>query len=219
MVSRPELRHPAERCKEVSCYDAGRRPVFSRSLGRVGESHPSMFDRQTGDRPPSDLRHGPLKEGREKFVPQLILHRLKFHPYARGDALQEGPLLLEGLLQDRVCGMRVTTRHPIQGGHQFLSSLNLLPQPPCLLCLCPKESPKATDPCHNLKNVPLKEGVLPRYVPGRHNQDALGWIWKVAAQEPSHHQFVKVATYSLKGANRPSIILITGLGDAGVGRP
>ena len=62
MVSQPELRHPAERCDEVSCYDAGRHPVCSRGLSRVVEGNPSVFYRQTGDVPPGDLIRGPLKE-------------------------------------------------------------------------------------------------------------------------------------------------------------
>ena len=46
-----------------------------------------------------------------------ILYHLKGHPYVRGDALHEDPLLLEGILQAHLRGLRVPTRHPVQGGH------------------------------------------------------------------------------------------------------
>ena len=132
IVYRPEFRRPVELCNEVSSYDAVCRPVCHLCLSWVGEVYTSLFDRQTGDCPPKDLGLVSLIEGWEKCVLQLILYRLNFHPFLRGDALHECPLLLEELLQASVCGLQVPTLHPIQGGHRVLSSHNLLPQPLCL---------------------------------------------------------------------------------------
>ena len=123
-------------------------------LGMEGDT--SLLDRQTGYHPPGDLSHVPLKEGWEKGVLQIILYRLKFHPYVRGDALHEVPLLLEGFLHSRVCGLQVPMLHPIQVGHQVPISLNLIPQPPRLPCLCSNKSPNRADPCHNPNPVSLK---------------------------------------------------------------
>ena len=141
----------------MSCYDAGSRPVFSRGLSMSREVNTSLFNRHTSDCPPGDLRHAPLKEGQEKCVQQHILHCLKLHANLQGDALHKVPLLLEGLLQAHICCLRVSTRHPSQGGHQVPPPLNLTPQQPCLLCLFPDEPPKITDPRHNMKPVPLKK--------------------------------------------------------------
>ena len=76
-----------------------------------------MFVRNNSDFPPRDLIHVSLKEGQEQGVLQLILYRLKVHTYARGDVLHEGTLLLEGLLQAHICGLRVPKRHISQGVH------------------------------------------------------------------------------------------------------
>ena len=98
MVSRPGFVHTAERRDEVPRYDAGRRPVRSHFQGWVEEVDSSLFERHNGDCSPGDLKRAPLKEGQEEGVPQLILYRLKGHHYVRGDALQEGSFLLEGLM-------------------------------------------------------------------------------------------------------------------------
>ena len=169
MVSRPEFGRPAERHNGVSCYDIRRRPFHSRYQSWVGEGDPSLFDWQTGDQPHGDLRCVPLKERQEEGVPQLILYRLKSHSDAQGNALHKVPLLLEGLLQARICGLQKSTRHPSQGGHQVPPSLKLLPQPPRLIYLCPNKSPEVAPSCHDLKPVYPKEGLRPWYVTGRNN--------------------------------------------------
>ena len=115
-----------------------------------------MFDQKTGDCPTGDLICGFLKEGQEEVVLQLILYCLKLYPYAWGDALHKGPLLLGGILQARVFSLQVLMRHPSQGVHRVPPSLNLLPQPPCLLCFRPDKSPKVAAPCHNMKPISLK---------------------------------------------------------------
>ena len=46
-----------------------------------GEGGTSLLDRQTSHCPPWDMEYGPLKESREECVPQIVLHRLKRHPY------------------------------------------------------------------------------------------------------------------------------------------
>ena len=117
----------------MSCYETGSHPVRPVGLIRVREGDPNLLGRQTSDVPPRDLGLGSLKEFREECVQKIILRRLKFHTYAWDDMLQEGPLLLEGILQARIGLLRVTTFHPIQGGHRVLSSHNLPPQPLCLL--------------------------------------------------------------------------------------
>ena len=66
---------------------------------------------------PGDLFCGPLKGYREEYVLHCILYHLEGHPHVRGDALHKGPLLMERLLQAWVCGLRVPTFHPIQGGY------------------------------------------------------------------------------------------------------
>ena len=66
MVARPEFGRPTELRGEVPYDDAGRRPFCSCCLGWVGEGDPSLFDWQTSDRPPGDLRQSPLKEGWEE---------------------------------------------------------------------------------------------------------------------------------------------------------
>ena len=67
MVYLPELHRPVERCNKVSCYDAGRRPVFSRGMSKVMEDNHRLFDQQTGDFLSVDMRHGPLKKFQEEF--------------------------------------------------------------------------------------------------------------------------------------------------------
>ena len=84
-------------------------------MNSFGEGNTSLFDRKIGDLPPGDLRRVPLKEGGEECVPQLFLHRLKLHPYACFDTLHEGPLLLEGMMLARVCGLQVLNIHHSQG--------------------------------------------------------------------------------------------------------
>ena len=61
MITRPELSRPGERCDKVSYYDTGRRPVLPGGLSRVGEGDPILLDGHTGDFPPGDLGHGPMK--------------------------------------------------------------------------------------------------------------------------------------------------------------
>ena len=117
MVDRPEFVYPVERRDKVPLDHKVFRPVRLCGPSWVGEGDPGLFDRQTSNRPPRDLRRGPLKEVRDKHVPQRIFYRLKGHPYVWGDALHEGPLLLKGLLQACVCVIRLPTRHPNQGGH------------------------------------------------------------------------------------------------------
>ena len=102
-----------ERCDKVSCDGTGHRPVCSRGLIRVWESNPRMIDWKNGDRSPRDLGCVPLKEGREECVAQRVLSRLELCTYVRGDALHKSPLLMEGLLQARVGGLRVLDCHPV----------------------------------------------------------------------------------------------------------
>ena len=65
---------------------------------RVGESNPILLGCQTGDQYHVDLGCGPLKEGQEERVAQIVLHRLERRPYAQDDALHESPLLAEGII-------------------------------------------------------------------------------------------------------------------------
>ena len=129
----------------------------------------------------------PLKEVREEDLPHHILHHLEGHPNVWVDALQKVPLLLEGLLQDRVCGLRVPTRHPGQGGHQTLLAFHFLLQIAVLRLLGPHKTCKLAASCHDLKSVSPEEGLFPRYIPGRHNQDDICRIREVASHSPSHH--------------------------------
>ena len=69
MVALPELGRPAEHRDEVPCDYAGRRPIRSCSLHWVGEGDPDLFYWQITDHPTGDIRHVPLKEGREEDVP------------------------------------------------------------------------------------------------------------------------------------------------------
>ena len=83
-------------------------PSSSPRLSELGwGGKPRLFDRQPGDRPPGDLRCGPLEEVQEDGVPQLILYLLKGHSYVSGDTLHECPLLMEEILKTRVCGLWV----------------------------------------------------------------------------------------------------------------
>ena len=150
---------------------AGNRPIIPHCPSWVGEDNPGLFECQTGDRPPRDLCHGPLKERREEYFLQHTLHHLEGHPTIRGDALHKRPLLLEGLLQDRVCSLRMPKRHPGEGGHQIPPYFHFLPQIAVLRLLGPHKTRKLAASCHNLKSVSPEEGLLPQDVPGRHNQD------------------------------------------------
>ena len=62
-------------------------------------------------------------------------------------------------MQACVGGLRVLTRRLSQCGHQILPPLNIILQPPSLLCLRPNESPEVPSPRHYLQYVPLKEGL------------------------------------------------------------
>ena len=173
MITRPEVSRPAESCDEVPGDHAGIRQIHPRGLSWVREGNPRLFERQTGDCPPEDLFRGPLKEGREEDVPQRILHH-QGHTNVRGGALQKGPLPLEGLLQVRIWGLRVTTLHPSQGGHRSPSAVHLIPQPAILLQLGLNESPQVAASRHYLEAIAPEEGLHPQDVLGRHNQYALG---------------------------------------------
>ena len=139
-----------ERCNKMSCYETGRRPVRLSGLSKFGEVNTILLDRKNGDRPPGDLGHAPLKEAREECVPKIILHLLKIHTYDWGDALHEVTLHLEGILQACVCNLWVPMRHPRQGGHRVLPSRNILPQPLCLIYLCPDKAPEVSAHCQNM---------------------------------------------------------------------
>ena len=219
MIPRPELSRPAERCNKVACCDTGCRPVRPGGLSRFNEVNPSLLDRYNGDSPPGDMGHSSLEEGQEKCVPHLIFHRLKRHPYTWGDALHKGPLLLEGLLQACVGHLQVPMCHPRQGGHRFPSPRNLLLHPLRLHCLRTNKAPELLALCHDLYPVPPKEGLCPRDVPGRHDQDALGRILEGSLRGPSYHQVIKVASYARYCASCPIVISIPYMCGAGVGRP
>ena len=113
MIARPEFGRPVERLNEVPRDHAGHRPVCPCGPSLVGEGDPGMFDRHTADRPPRDMRRGPLKESWEEDVLQRILYFLKGHPNVRGDVLHKVPLLLEVLLQAHICCLQVPARHPV----------------------------------------------------------------------------------------------------------
>ena len=112
IIARSELGCPAERHNEVTGDHAGHRPIIPRGPSWFGEGDTCLFDHNTGDRPPGDLCCGPLKEGREEDVLQRILRHLEGHPNVRGEALHENPLLLERILQDRLCGLQVPIAIP-----------------------------------------------------------------------------------------------------------
>ena len=130
-----------EHCNKVSCNDTRRRPVGSGRLSTVWESNSSLLDWQTSDRSPGDMGCVPLKKGQEECVVQRILHRLERRPCVQGDSLHEIPLLLKGLLQAHVGGLRVLSRQPTHNGHQNLPSLHLIPQLPSLLLLRTNKPP------------------------------------------------------------------------------
>ena len=99
MIAQPEFGRPVERRDEVTCDHSGCHPILPHGPSWVGKGNPSLFYRQTGDRPLMNLYHGSLKEVQEEDVLQRIFYHLEGYPCVRGDALHEGPLLLEGLLQ------------------------------------------------------------------------------------------------------------------------
>ena len=148
---------------------------------------------------------------------QHILHHLEGHPNVRGDALHKDPLLLERLLQARVCSLWVLTRHPGQSGHQILPDVHLLPQPAIMRRIGPNKAPKLEASRNYLKDTDPEEGLHLRGVPGRHNQDALGRLQELSLRGTSHHQVIQVSPDPLKDAARPRIIRVPGLGDAWVG--
>ena len=73
VVARPEFGCPAERHDEVPPNHAERRPVCPRGPSWVREDDPGLFDRQTGDYTPGDLRCAPPEEGLGEGFLQLIL--------------------------------------------------------------------------------------------------------------------------------------------------
>ena len=82
-------------------------PVVSGGLSRVWERNHILLDCQTSDRSPGDLVCGPLKEVQEERPSQRVIRRMERLPYVRDDALHKIPLLLEGLLNYRIGGLRV----------------------------------------------------------------------------------------------------------------
>ena len=117
MIDQPELYHPMERRNDVPNEHAGRRTIHPCDPSWVREDNPGIFERKTSDNPPGDLCRAPLKEGWEEGFPQRILHHLEGHLNIWGGALNKGPLRMEVILQDSICGLRVTTREPGQGFH------------------------------------------------------------------------------------------------------
>ena len=82
----------------------------------------------------------PLKEVWEERATQRILQSLERRPYVQGDVLHKRPLLLEGLLQVCVGGLRVLDLHLDHDGHRRLPSIHFLLQPPSLQHLCTHEA-------------------------------------------------------------------------------
>ena len=89
-------------------------------MSRLWESNPSPLECQTYDRSLRDLVCDTLKEGCDKRFSQGVLPGLELCPYFRGDTLQKIPLLLEGLLQSCINGLRVLAQHP---GHDYQQRL------------------------------------------------------------------------------------------------
>ena len=177
MIAQPEFGRPMKIRDAVPLDHSGSHPIRPRGPSWVVEGNPVLFGQQTGDHPTGDLCRGPLEEGREEGVPHRILHNLVGHLYFYGDVLYKGPLLMEGLLQACKCGLRVPTRHPGQVFHWILPAFHLIPKKVILRRLGTHEVPKVAASCHYLESVSPENGLRPRDVPGRHNQDALGWFW------------------------------------------
>ena len=112
MISQPKLSHTAEICTEVSCDETESLPVGPSGLIRLGDSYPRPIDWQASDRSHRNLECDPLEEGQEERIAQPIFYGMERCTYVQGDVLHKSLLLLEGILQARVCGMRVLDRHP-----------------------------------------------------------------------------------------------------------
>ena len=102
------------------------------------------------------------------------------HPYVQGDVLHEGPLLMEGIFQAHVCGLRVPTRHHGRGGHQIPPDFHIPPPKLVLRQIRPHEAPDVASARHDMKSISPEEGLRPQEVLGRHDQDALGRLQEVA---------------------------------------
>ena len=129
MIPWPKISCPKERYDKVSYYDTGCCTVGSGSLSRIWESNTRILDWQNGDRSPGDLVCGLLEEVWEERVAQhvlhclerivqRVLHGLERRPYVRGDALNEIPLLLEGIMQACVGVLSVLSLHTGHNGHK-----------------------------------------------------------------------------------------------------
>ena len=83
--------------------------------------------------------------------------------------------------------------------------------------ILPHKAPELSATCHDLESVAPEEGLRPRDVMRRHDQDDLGQIQEVNARGTFHHQVVQMSLYPPKGAARPSAMRITWLGESGAG--
>ena len=127
------------------CDDTGSLPVGSDSLSRLWESNPILLDWHTSDHYLGDLGCGLLKEVWEECILQRVLYGMERRPYVWGDVLQKIPLLLEGLLQSRIGGLRVLACH------RRFPPLYPFGQPLILRRLHPHKSPQIPDACHDLQ--------------------------------------------------------------------
>ena len=174
------------------CDNAGRRPVGSGGLSRFWEKNPILIDWHTCDLSPGDLGCVSLKEVREEFLLQHVLHGLERLHNVWGNALHEISLLMEGLLQSHIGSLRVFARHSGHDINRRFPHLHPLLDPPILHRLYPHKSPQISAARPNLQEISTKEGLRLRNVMWRRDQDSLGQLREISSQGISCHQVIQV---------------------------
>ena len=82
----------------MACDNTQGNPVIQGRKSWVRERHPNLFDGELENLPCGYAVHHTPEEGREEGSPKGILNWKKGDPCYRGNILDKGPLLLEGLL-------------------------------------------------------------------------------------------------------------------------
>ena len=118
------------------------------------------------------------EEGQEELLLERLTHWPKVFPQSLGGALQQGPLLLEEILQACVCGLWVLASHPQHRLDPTLPLLYLLTHPLRLWCGTTDITPQVTFLRDYDETPTVEKSLCPRNVMHGYDQDTIGQLQK-----------------------------------------
>ena len=135
--------------------------VYLGGLGWVRDCEAIVIDRKSCDCLSRNCGICSLEKGREKFLPEGLLHRLEAFPKALGGALQKIPLLMERMMKAHISGLRVTVCHSQHCIDTVRPVPHLLPHPRRLWPRAPNVPPKLSAANHYHQLPPTEEALVP----------------------------------------------------------